>query len=812
MPPTSESNAEAARCDAAAVERQRVPGLLAEGKLHRAGRVIARADELCPTEAEASAEHARAIRAELRDGAEFGPALPDTDEAKAPMRATYREAVAKEDAGALEEALRLYLQAWQEWHPNGQALVQAGLVAKKLGRDVAAQRLFDRGLFELERSTGRSAEVEITNGVGSARAVAWSKGGRIAVASARELHVVSQGSLRETVRVDLGGDASEVAFSPDGARVAIAGPRTVHVVDVASGTVVRRIEASAEAGAMRVAFSPDGAHVATATGTEAIAHVWDVETGAERARGKGIAVAFSDDGQRWARNDGDGHVVIASVDGNTETLRFAAPSSYTLSWSPRGDAIASASANEIRLWDARTGQPMRTMKSSVEATSIAFSPDGARLVATSILSGGGVWDVATGARRIELEPRPDEALFGAAFSPDGRWITVATSRGVTVVEAATGRVARRRETHSDDVSAVAWSDRRIAIATERRVLQWGVADGEMLDTVIEGPKRLDYAPDGARLACRASRPSKGEIHVIDATTGKVDRVLAIGSSRPAENVQFGWDGRTLFAPAYDNVRQYDADGDGEPFITPDRGERVTTIAVARAAKRIVAGTERGDILAWDATTWVERPTIARASDAPIAAIAVSSDGALVVASSGAERDGATRGWTEAGEVAYAPTSESPPVARPRAELAIASDGRFVAHGTFIDGLRVWPARGGAALPIRGGPSLDGDERVHALSFSPDGTWLAYADGARIELAHAPTFTRIATLWTPADSDSGVVLTTSGWIGFSGAASARELPTCRVGPIALEFAVCRERFEVEGLLAKVLAGDTSYELP
>lgn len=42
--------------------------------------------------------------------------------------------------------------------------------------------------------------------------------------------------------------------------------------------------------------------------------------------------------------------------------------------------------------------------------------------------------------------------------------------------------------------------------------------------------------------------------------------------------------------------------------------------------------------------------------------------------------------------------------------------------------------------------------------------------------------------------------------------ARSLAVCRIGPYALPFDLCEERFYTPGLLAKLLANDTSYLEP
>jgi hypothetical protein len=112
-------------------------------------------------EARAAAEHARRIVDE-RDRS-----FVDTDEAKAEMRELYGKAVETEAAvdklrgvSWIEnvrplhaKASALFLQAWASWRPNGQALYGAGRNAKRAGRVVEAQRMFDRATVELQ--TGR---------------------------------------------------------------------------------------------------------------------------------------------------------------------------------------------------------------------------------------------------------------------------------------------------------------------------------------------------------------------------------------------------------------------------------------------------------------------------------------------------------------------------------------------------------------------------------------------------------------------------------------------------------------------------------
>src|SRR5215467_9548839 len=69
-----------------------------------------------------------------------------------------------------------------------------------------------------------------------------------------------------------------------------------------------------------------------------------------------------------------------------------------IAWSPDGKIIASPSADKtIRLWDAQTGQLMRTQVGhSAMVGSVAWSPDGKILVSGSYDETIHLWDAQTG--------------------------------------------------------------------------------------------------------------------------------------------------------------------------------------------------------------------------------------------------------------------------------------------------------------------------------------------------------------------------------------------------------------------------------
>src|SRR5262245_41869951 len=136
-------------CEVAAELRARVPRLMKEGKLHRTGRVIEKANRLCPateketwaaavevaealgtpgkyTEAKrlikaigAAADAPEGAKAAAKAAAErvgrFDREWPAPDKVTPEMRNAYEVAEQAAADGKLEEAALLYENAWEAW-------------------------------------------------------------------------------------------------------------------------------------------------------------------------------------------------------------------------------------------------------------------------------------------------------------------------------------------------------------------------------------------------------------------------------------------------------------------------------------------------------------------------------------------------------------------------------------------------------------------------------------------------------------------------------------------------------------------------
>ena len=82
--------------------------------------------------------------------------------------------------------------------------------------------------------------------------------------------------------------------------------------------------------------------------------------------------------------------------------------------------------NSIQIWEAGGGKKRMTLKGHADRiTSIAFSPDGKRLVTSSWDGTAKIWNLRTGREAATFGHR--NYVTAATFSPDGEWLATGSS-------------------------------------------------------------------------------------------------------------------------------------------------------------------------------------------------------------------------------------------------------------------------------------------------------------------------------------------------------------------------------------------------
>ena len=424
------------------------------------------------------------------------------------------------------------------------------------------------------------------------------------------------------------GQFGHVAFSADGRYLAIAGSsrhffkktfQPARIRDLVTGKVFLR--PVSDATATSSTFSPSGARLLVAssptlrrsrnregevTGNSPV--LWDWTTGRENTLQGAFLVeahanAFNPSGTRvvtplrghaaaiWDASEGK---VLTRLEGHRAQVIFAA-------YDSTGHQIVTLSDdNTVRLWDAN-GQFLRAIdwwatragvSSECVVATVAFSPDGKKLVTASFGFGVQLWGTATG----EQLSQKQIAGFNAEFTPNGGRLLVVRPATVQVYEAQTLQLLDSIRAASVGIEGIAVSadSNYVAVRSRRKstVDVWRIDNGELEGTLYghsETVSHLVFSAASTRLATTADDQTARLWHL---QSGRQRRRFARRvHSEPEPVISFSSDSKRLVMPTQPRLvtQQFDLDDLDEPKIIPGRlslpqsiGTRLLTMESGKA--------------------------------------------------------------------------------------------------------------------------------------------------------------------------------------------------------------------------------------
>jgi WD40 repeat protein len=527
------------------------------------------------------------------------------------------------------------------------------------------------------------------------------------------------------------GFALEVAFSPDCHRLVTADFSYSPIVwDLADDKPLFRLSGHS-AHISKISFSADGQRILTA-GEDGTAKVWSAENGSELltlhvSPGPILAIDFRPDGRQFATAGSDGTVRLWDVPTRREVLSIKATTHderwnhvNSVAYSRDGKRIASDGDRCVKVWDVGSGKPLFSLAG--QSGRFAFSPDN-RWLATSNLQSATIWDTVT-EQPIQVLYGHSHTVTGLAFSPDGNRLVTSSLDGTARV----WNVERDEEVltfraHERSASGLAYRADGKLLATSSEdgtAVLWDAATGQRRTTLNADTQvwSVAFSGDGTRLATGGSHAAGSDANakVWDSSTGRLLLTLR-GHQNGIDGVAFSADGRRLGTAGLDGTaRVWDLETGRELFALRGHSGIVHRVAFSPDGKLIGTLADDGAVI-WDAARG-RRLTVLRGHGGASSAFAFSFDSRLI-ATAGTDRTVILWEASTGRELLSLYDGHTQQIS----DVAFSPDGNRLATSAEDNTVKLWDAHTGQPLVTlydRWGP-------VMAVAFSSDGKYLASTD-------------------------------------------------------------------------------------
>jgi WD40 repeat protein len=240
------------------------------------------------------------------------------------------------------------------------------------------------------------------------------------------------------------GPVRSIAISPDGKYLVSGGAdMTLRLWDFETGELKQSEKQNAEI--VSVAISPDGKEILSCRDKQHQVDLWTSQLDSISSipiDGIILFGTFSPDGKFVLCCHGGGAFLVDRSSGQSRSYVGGETWCESGAFAPNGRrALLNGKGNTFVLWDFDTGQPAVTFSGSPKwVTCVAMSKDGLALSGSKFEPFVRLWDSRTGQKIREFGDNTSGNVMSVAFSPDGRRVlTARMDKAVAVYDTATGK-------------------------------------------------------------------------------------------------------------------------------------------------------------------------------------------------------------------------------------------------------------------------------------------------------------------------------------------------------------------------------------
>ena len=522
---------------------------------------------------------------------------------------------------------------------------------------------------------------------------------KIAAISGGKVHIWEAGATQPKELIIDGeiNQAQDLSSSQDGRLLAVAyGPPyekrslckgIIKIWDWASESLLHNLKGH-KGTVNAIALSAEGTHLVSGSDDTTV-RIWPLVEGGRRHAplileghsNKVLSVAYSPDGTKVASTDGDVHVWDPHT--GTPLIQILDTGSHIVRFSPDNQHIALAGNEQIHIWKTEgKGRKVTTLEGhNTPIQSIAYSPDGQRIVSGAKCNTLRVWDAIYGGENLLKIPTYVSGTNAVAYTPDGSQI--------------------------------------ISGGDERMIRLWKSGRQAFITSLVSEQTRsidsLQYSGDGSQLAVGSY---DGTVSIWDTFTQKrIHHIKAF--TNQVSTVAFSPDKQRIAAGGYNtsHVRIIQLADEGEEPIVLKEEIRAYSLVFSPDSTRLAGAGRSKIVYIWDAVRAGEAIVSLEGHQAHIKALVFSPNSERIA--SGSE-DKTIRVW----DVARAQLLFSLQTRYSVTSLSYSHDGKRLASSG--DELYVFDAEKEADPLLHLSP---GGYESQGIAFSPDDKHIAVARGS-----------------------------------------------------------------------------------